>query len=301
MPLLVILILLVIIYLLAGYYLTSRLIYPHTLSREEVYRIEIEAGRLDPRLWTSLPHEEIKIKSPCGYDLSGIFIPNGISHKTVVIGHGITYNLMGSLEYAPLFFERGYNLVLCDHRFHGRSGGKNCTFGYYEKYDLKAVVDWVYNRMGGAGLVGLQGESLGAAIALQEAGIDERIAFVIADCPFSDLKALLRFRLSQEFHLPPAIFLPVADFITTQITGMSFDTVSPIRDVRDMTTPVLFIHGKQDTYIPPEMSQQMYTAKTNGIRAIHLMENAGHVESFTKNKSEYNQVVGQFLTHLGMD
>lgn len=301
MTMFVILILIGIVYLLAGYYLTSRLIYPHVLSREEVYRIEVDAGRLDPRLWISLPHEEIKIKSPYGYDLSGIFIPNATSHKTVVIAHGITYNIMGSLEYVPLFYERGYNVVLCDLRFHGRSGGKNCTFGYYEKYDLKAVVDWVYERMGGAGLVGMQGESLGAAVVLQEAAIDDRIAFVVADCAYSDLTQLLKIRLTKDFHLPSAFFLPVADFITTQITGMSFSTVSPIRDVREMSTPVLFIHGKQDTYIPPEMSQTMYAAKTNGIRAIHLMENAGHVESFTKNKSEYNQIVGQFLTHLGMD
>jgi uncharacterized protein len=297
----VVFVLLIVIYLGVGYYLTTRLIYPHTKSHEETYRLEVDSGRLNPQAWQALPREEVKIKSPFGYDIYGIYIPNGNAHKTVILAHGITYTLLGSIKYLPLFYRRGFNIFLYDHRFHGRTGGKNCTFGYYEKYDLKKVVDWVYERMGGAGTVGLHGESLGAAVVLQEASIDDRVAFVIADCPYSDLTELLKFRITQDFHLPPAIFLPVADFITTQLTGMSFSTVSPIRDVRTMTTPVMFIHGKNDTYIPPQMSQSMYTAKTIGIRAIHLMENARHAESFDINQSEYNQVVGQFLTHLGMD
>ncbi len=284
-----------------GFYLTTKLIYPNTLTHEETIQKETEAGRLNLSEWNRYTREEVSIESPYGYRIYGIFVPHPGSHKTVIIAHGISYTLIGSIRYLPLFYQRGFNVMLFDERYHGRSGGKNCTFGYYEKYDLKAVTDWVYQRMGGGGIVGVHGESLGAAIALQAAAIDERLAFIIADCAYSDLKKLLTYRLAFDFHLPAAIFLPVADFICTLMTGMSFDTVSPLRDVRTLGAPVLFIHGQDDHYIPPVMSQEMYHAKTNGIRELYLAPGARHAESFNNNRSEYNQMVGQFLARLGMD
>ena len=301
MPNLLIIVLFVLIYLIIGFYLTTRLIYPHTLSHEATLKIEKDAGKLAASEWDTLVKEEVWIDSPYGYKLYGLFIPFPGSHKTVILVHGITYTLYGSVKYIPLFYQRGFNILLFDERHHGRSGGKNCTFGYYEKYDLKAVTDWVFNRMGGAGTVGLHGESLGAAVALQSAGIDDRLSFVIADCPYSDLKKLLTYRVGQEYHIPSILFIPLVDFICTNITGMSFNTVSPLRDVQTMSIPVLFIHGKDDRYIPPEMSQEMYHAKVNGVREIYLAPGAKHAESFWKNRTEYNQVVGQFLSRLGMD
>lgn len=301
MTVFIIVVLILIIFIGAGYYLLTRLIYPQTLSHDAIRKIEEDAGRFNRVDWAQLPKEEVWIDSPYGYKLYGVFIPVPNSHKTVIISHGITSNLFGMYKYLPLFYRRGFNVMVYDLRHHGRSGGRNCTFGYYEKYDLKAVTDWVYTKMGGAGTVGLHGESLGAAVSLQAAGIDDRLAFVIEDCGYSDLTRLLIHRIQSDFHIPSAIFIPVANFLCTIITGMSFETVSPIRDVRSMTLPVLFIHGEEDRYISPEMCREMYHAKVNGIREMHLMPGARHAESFAKNRAEYNQVVGQFLTRIGMD
>lgn len=296
-----ILFIVLLIFILVGFYLTTRLIYPHTLTHAEVIKNELDEGRINPTEWDALSKEEVWIDSPYGYKIYGLFIPNEGAHKTVIIAHGITSTLFSCVKYIPLYFQRGFNIMLFDERHHGRSGGKNCTFGYYEKYDMRAVTEWVFNRMGGGGIVGLHGESMGASIALQSAAIDDRLAFVIADCPFSDLKKMLSYRLVLDYHLPPVLFLPVADFICTLISGMSFETVSPLRDVKYLGVPVQFIHGQEDRYIPPEMSQEMYHAKVNGIRSIFLVPGARHAESFSKNKTEYNQVVGQFLSRLGMD
>lgn len=300
MSLLGIIILIFLVYLLVGFYLTTRLIYPQRPAHVETYKSEIESGCLDRETWEALPRQEVWIDSPYGYKIYGQYIPSPGSHQTVVIAHGITSNLVRSAKYVPLFYGRGYNVLIYDERFHGKTGGKNCTYGYYEKYDLRAVVDWAFFQSGG-GYVGLHGESMGAAIVLQEAAIDDRLSFVIADCPYSDLKRLLSTRLAYDYHLPPALFLPITDFLTTLLTGMSFDTVSPQRDIPAIVTPILFIHGQEDRYIPPEMSREMYYAKTNGVRELYLAPGAGHAESFQRNPADYSQAVSRFLERLGMD
>lgn len=286
--------------LLAGYYFASKVLYPRVESREYWFQKEIEAGRIDRATWENQAKEAVQIQSPYGYMLSGYFLPTTGSHKTVVIIHGITASICTSIKYMAAFQRHGFNIMLIDLRMHGKSGGKNCTFGYYEKYDLKTVVDWVYQRMGLGGVVGIHGESLGAAVALQYAAIDDRAGFVIADCGFSDLRKLLAYRLKYDYHLPGWLFIPLADFFCTVISGMSFDAVSPVRDMPYIQAPVCIIHGAEDFYIPVDMAQELFNAKQHGIRHLYIAPRAKHAESYSSNPAAYNASITEFLSRFGM-
>ena len=92
----------------------------------------------------------------------------------------------------------GFNILLYDLRNHGLSGGKNTTFGYYEKYDLRAIVEWAYMRVGPGGLVGTMGESLGGAISNPACSHRSRLAFVLPSVHLSDLKQMLIYRFKYE-------------------------------------------------------------------------------------------------------
>lgn len=286
--------------LAAGYYFARVALYPRVYEVGYTLNHEIEVGHIIEDEYQPWPKQEVRIRSPYGYDLFAIYHPSENAQKTVVISHGITWSLYGSVKYAALFRKRGYNVLLYDLRNHGRSGGSNTTFGFYEKYDLKAVVDWAFARLGPGGKVGTLGESLGAGITLQHAAIDARIAFSIADCPFSDLTELFNYRLKQEYHLPAFPLLNVASLISGFLTGMRFETISPIRAMSKIETPILFIHGKEDRYICPEMSVALYNAKTHGPRQLYLAPNAGHAQSLSKNRVEYDQQVGEFLRSIGL-
>lgn len=289
---------LVLIAVFAGYYFYRVAFYPHRYKVEESYRIEVENGRFDEQEFKSWPCEEVSIASPYGYTLYGNYFPLPGAKKTVVCSHGITYTLFGQVKYMQMFRKRGYNVLAYELRHHGRSGGPNTTFGFYEKNDLKAVVDWAFSRLGPQGKVGTQGESLGAGITLQHAAIDSRIAFAIPDCPYSDLWQLFTLRLSKDYHLPPFPLLTVADLFSQMLLGFSIHQVSPLKGIASIQAPILFVHGQKDTYIPPQMSVDMYKAKTNGLRALYLAPNAGHAQSLIENQAEYDQKVGEFLTQV---
>src|SRR5699024_12441800 len=89
-------------------------------------------------------------------------LPND-TNKVVVVCHGVTENKVSSIKYLNMFVELGYNCVIYDARRHGNTGGIHSTYGFYEKYDLETVVDYLHEHYGEDIEFGIHGESMGAA------------------------------------------------------------------------------------------------------------------------------------------
>jgi len=246
-------------------------------------------------LFNSWEKEKVILKSPFGYHLFGFWFPEKQSKRTVILSHGITYTLYGSVKYMKMFKLLGFNIFIYDNRHHGRSGGRNATFGFHEKYDLKVITDWVESKTGSDAMIGTHGESMGAAISLQHAAIDSRIKFVVEDCSFNRLDTLLEYRLKADYHLPRFPLMPVVELICYTLSGMKIKKVSPEMAVRDIEQPVMFIHGEKDEFIPPFMVQKLFANKSRGPKKLYIARNAGHAESYWTDQEEYISQVTEFL------
>ena len=288
-------------YIFFGWYFSSILIFPKTYDHDYAINYDRERGRLDEEmlaLFQQLDQREVTLASKHGYDLHGVWIPNGHSQKTVVLCHGITWNLIGSVKYSGMFYKMGYNIFMYDHRNHGKSGGDRTTFGYFEKEDLKLWLDWLEDKLGKGTYIGTHGESMGAATVLQHLGIDSRVKFCIADCPYSDLKTLLKYRLEVEYKIKHLPLIPIASLFAKWRAGMYASAVSPIKAVAEVETPIFWIHGLADDYIPPSMSEDMYQAKHKGIKKLLLIPEARHAASFSTDPVTYQQAVSDFLKEV---
>lgn len=278
--------------------LTSIMLYPNTHTREETLASEVASGYLDPVLYQQLPKEDVSIHSPFGYALRALYIPIEREEKVVIISHGITQNAIRSLRYMMPFYQRGYSVLLIEHRNHGRSGGTNTSYGYYEKDDLKAWVDWLYQRPNSLKTIGIHGESMGAAIAILHTARDSRIAFVVADCPFARAADEFAYRLKEEYHLPRYPLIPMADFVCKLRAGFLFSKVAPLDEISGIHTPILFIHGAEDTYIPSEDSRALFAAKP-GIKELWIAQGSEHANSMIDYPELYDSHVRQFLERIG--
>ena len=282
----------------AGYYFSSMVITPKVWDYDETYVNELKFNRFTEQYYNSLPKEEVYIQSPNGYTLHAMYIPKG-TNKTIIFIHGHTYTLMGDFKYLEMFRSLGFNALLFDSRYHGKSGGANTTFGKYEKYDVKACVDWVTQKNGKNSIIGLHGESMGSAICLLYAAIDDRCSFYIVDGAMADLQELLAYRLKKDFGLPAFPLLHSASLMSRLRGAMLFSEISPIAVINNIKAPIFFIHGGDDTDIPVEHAQRLYNTYT-GTKRIWVCPGATHSKSIIVNRDEYTKQVKEFLQSIGV-
>ena len=192
---------------------------------------------------------------------------------TVVYLHGVADNRGSSIGIAQHFLPRGFDVIAYDSRAHGESGGDACTYGYYEKQDLKQVLDRVEARP-----VVLFGVSLGGAVALQAAADDARIAAVIAVSTFSDLRTVGSERVpffASKGNIAEAFRM------AEQEGKFRADDVSPMAAAPRIAAPVLLIHGARDDETPPAHSQRIFAALPARNRRLVLVPGAGHGNPLT--------------------
>lgn len=282
----------------SGYYFYKVGSYPTYHDYENSLQKEIDNDMITREWYDSLSSEEIFIESDYGYKLHGFYIDND-SKKTIIVCHGYTSNCFASYKYAKQFIEKGFNALLINQRSHGQSGGKNVTMGYYEKFDLKKWVDYLYENKGADIFLGTTGESMGAATVLMHAGIDDRVDFVVADCPFDTITNQLNYRLKVEYKLPSFPFITFGSIVTKLIDGYFYGDVSPIKSIENIDVPVLLIHGDQDDYIPKEHSINLYNKKRDK-KELFMMAGAKHALSYSTDVKKYREVVLDFITKYNL-
>jgi hypothetical protein len=180
--------------------------------------------------------------------------PKGI----VICLHGLTERKEAMLTVAEAFADAGYIGVAPDLRGHGLSGGRYTSMGFHEKRDMMALLDTLAGRGCDVSRTGVVGGSLGAATALQWAGIDPRVKAVVAVAPFADLRSEMEY-MYREHNVGP-IKAALLESAAQEVGRFRIEDVSPIAAVRAMDTPILLAHGKKDDIIPIGESRRLFLA-----------------------------------------
>lgn len=231
-----------------------------------------------------------------GYVLHVQLLENPVpSNRYVIISHGYTDNRMGSLKYARIYLDLGFNCIIYDLRGHGLNEPAPTTYGIREGRDLALLIEDTRARYPEIEQLGLQGESLGSATTISALAYAPSVDFAVADCGFSDIEGVLR--AGYRSAGVPTLLFDLADLGAHLRFGCSLKDARPIDALDANTVPILFIHGADDTLIVPENSQRMYE-RTQGIREIRLIDGAGHAESALVAPELYRDYLEEFLAQL---
>lgn len=221
-----------------------------------------------------------------GVRLRGWRCAAGASRRgTLVYLHGIADNRASAGGVVRHFLPRGFDVVAYDSRAHGESEGNACTYGFFEKADLRAVIDTL-----APGPIVLIGTSLGGAVALQAAADDARVSAVVAAETFSDLRTVASERAPFFFT---AGAIREAFRLAAERGRFDVDAVSPEAAARRIVAPVLLVHGADDVDTTPDHSRRVFEA-LRGPKRLILVPGAAHNGSL---RSEVWLAIDEWVEH----
>lgn len=199
---------------------------------------------------------------------------------------------------ADLSFQLGHNVLLVDQRAHGKSEGSTIAFGIKERWDVLSWVDYALERFGPDTEILLYGVSMGAATVLMASDMElpGNVKGIIADCPYSSPTAIIR-RVAEKRGLPATLAWPFVVIGAKVYGGFDIRETSAAEAVKNTKVPILLIHGEADSFVPCEMSGEVYSANMEKVQR-HTFPGAGHGISYLVDTPRYRQVVTEFMERV---
>jgi len=109
--------------------------------------------------------------------------------------------------------------------------------------------------------LGLWGRSMGAITAIMHADRDPTIACMVLDSPFTSLKKVAEELTKSKTYIPGFLTTFGLMFIRNSIKSrahFNIDDLNPINHVNKSFIPAFFIHGKDDKFILPHHSKDLF-------------------------------------------
>ncbi len=248
-----------------------------------------------------LPQENVAVETFDGLKLNCWFVRQKKKARgTIIYLHGVGDCKIAGVPFARSLYDRGFNIFLYDSRQHGESEGYYCTYGFYEKHDVSAIISYLQSRKGiKIGKIGIFGTSMGGAVAIQAAAIDSRIACVISEGSYTALRIVFVDYQKRIIKLPWHFLRNIALMQSQKMANFKARLVAPIKDIKRVHVPILIVHGKNDSFIKSDYSQLLFDAANEPKRLI-LIEGAGHNDVWEVGGRTYkNAIASFFMRYLG--
>ena len=237
-----------------------------------------------------------------GATIDALHIParaNQPRRLPVFFAHGWLETKEFHLYEARLLSSRGHDVVLIDSRRHGRSTGAFITFGVKEKQDVAAVIDAAQRRGWVEDHVITVGYSLGAATMLQHAGVDPRVAGVVAMAPFNTMAdAVKSFQDGHGMRFGYTWLRRGFDHACRRL-GFDMADASPAAVMDRLHVPALFIVGERDRLLPPQLHTRLLAqAKVNGQCRYLTIPGAGHIDLCLRRWRQKDAAIVEFCAQV---
>jgi len=242
-----------------------------------------------------IPYDDVWVTSFDGLKLYARYYDCGKKDKLIILFHG--YRSMSRVDFGvviQVYMDEGYSVLLVDQRAHGKSEGKYICFGAVEKYDVPVWVDYAEKTYNPEHIV-LDGISMGAATVLMATPLplSDKVRCVIADSAFSSPREIIATVARKTYGVPEH---PAVDLIGWYAKKLAkYDINDSTQDaVKNCRLPVMFIHGKADSFVPCEMTERAYEACCSEKR-IELVEGADHGMSYLTEPERISNALKSFL------
>ncbi|GAC1396455.1 MAG: alpha/beta hydrolase [Chloroflexota bacterium] len=240
-----------------------------------------------------VPHEPVAFAAVDGVVLRGWWFPRDNTGHVVIGLPGHRREKHELLGIGSALWRSGFNVLLFDFRGCGESDDAPRSLAYRELADSAAAVDFVSSRVDGA-RIGLIGYSMGAAVAILTAAVDERIDAIVVDSPFFGIREVISHAYRRR-NLPVFPMVYLADIWNQMRFGYRYSAVRPA-DVIARIAPrhILLIHGENDEVSPVEDAMRLFSM-AGEPKELWIVPNTQHVGSYFANRQQYVSRVSDFF------
>ena len=240
--------------------------------------------------------EILKINSINNKELIGELIRNKENDKkeiptVVIFAHG--HHSEGRVDIALFhnFTFKNYDTLLIDHEGHGKSEGRYSGFGIYESENLTLWVKKINELYNHNVNIFLFGVSLGGNTVLLTSNKEmENVRGIISDCAFSSTYEIVK-------SISKLNFVAFSTcIISSIIIHRNVFRYNTRKCVKESKYPILFIHGKEDYFVPTWMSIKNDKICFSKHKLI-LFDNAKHAQSYINNPELYEKEFNEFINN----
>jgi len=217
------------------------------------------------------------------------------SNIWVIVVHGYYGKANDMGYYAKEYYNRGHNVLVVDLRGHGQSEGNYIGMGWHDRLDIIDWANYLISKNPKCQII-LHGISMGAATVMMATGenLPTNVKVAIEDCGYSSIWEEFEVQLDVLFKLPAFPVLNAASAVCKIRAGYMLEEGTAIEQVKKSKTPTLFIHGKEDKFVPFEMLDKVYQA-ANCEKEKLIIEGAAHAEASWTNPELYWKTVNEFI------
>ena len=191
----------------------------------------------------------------------------------VIYLHGNASSRYEAISLVKYLLPNNITLFCFDFSGSGHSDGEYISLGWFEKEDVKNVVEYL-RKTNTVSTIGLWGRSMGAVTSLLHGDRDPSIAGIICDSAFTKLKKLALELAKTRVSLPGFVLSAALSFVEGTIkskANFSIYDLNPIEHVDKSFIPIQFVCAKNDVFILPKHTKKLYE-KYAGDKALIEVE-----------------------------
>ena len=217
------------------------------------------------------------------------------TNKWAIAVHGYTSEGVNMSSYAKKYYDMGYNILIPDLRGHATSEGEYIGMGWDDRLDIISWINYLLENDKDAEIV-LHGISMGASTVAMTAGenLPDNVIAIIADCGYTSVWDQFAYQLDDLFSLPEFPILHVSGLVGQIRAGYSIKEASAINQVKNSKTPILYIHGDKDDFVPYYMMEELYNA-TSSEKEMLTIKGAAHAKSSEVDPKAYWTTIYDFI------
>lgn len=245
----------------------------------------------------SIQQKQVEVKANDNITLRGTeYLNQEETNKWAIILHGYRSNPSSVLTIGKHFSEKGYNVLIPSMRACADSEGEYVGMGWLDKEDLKCWINLIIEENKNAEII-LHGSSMGAATVLMASGdeLPANVKNIIADSGYTSVWDIFASEAKARFNLPEFPVLNMFQIVANRKAKYDIKEASSLEQVKKSKTPILFIHGDKDDFVPEYMCEKLYDA-TNCKKEKLIIHGAGHTDGKYREPEKYYNTIFDWIS-----